>query len=796
MGDIAKILILEDDENLRTVLAKVLRDEGYDVTAVERGEAAVQKASQESFDLMIADIRMEGMDGLEAIERTQNLQPNIGSLVVSGYASEQDTARAERLQVGGYLTKPFKMRDLLKYVREQLKVRGAEPEGPVGDQFVNQALDWSFTALAKTFDEAKTFQGSLLRASRTAEAVCHHIKLSSQRCLAARWATIALGSSRLPGLEIPEFVLQPNSHYPEFTTLLRELTQESDSEELNPDTQAVQLSLEVELDSAGEYHNSELSETYPLDLLEAFQAVQSELSTENELPLEVRLGLGQPKKSQSSLLVLAKTFERSGDLENAKRAFQSLWEDTSVPRWRLEGALGLARLAAQSRDSEPCRGACLSALKVAKELGPSALAIRGLEAALWLQSVQAEETEKALQLVARATSQIGLRVPQALLKLCQEQFGGERPGEDDIRALTALSAANDLERYVSWLLPYLFAASLKADFSLGAVLIRVAQDFPRDFLRAFDASVSPDEERNAVGRSLLSAKYLPDAVVQALEDDPLASIKEFAGQIRSQTEGGPAQNLVRVYSFGNLEVVSRGEAMDEKLWKTRKVKFLFCILASEWGHGLTSDVLIETFWPKENTRKKKNLYWAITALRRFLREAAPEFPEPILRESDTVSLAPDFPRWHDLEEFEKAAASTVTAFEAKKFEAALAHGRMASRLYRGNFLEGCYYDFAVLKRESLSRTLFDVLRKSARAALELDYLEEALEHASRAVDEAPFRQEGHALKMRAHIRLNQAAQAIRQFQDLEKLLRLEFDIEPATELLELFHRARLGFTDA
>jgi len=453
-------------------------------------------------------------------------------------------------------------------------------------------------------------------------------------------------------------------------------------------------------------------------------------------------------------------------------------------------------MARQAGRFDECRGACLKALKVAKDLGPSALAVRGLEAALWLESLQTPETEKALRLVSRAINQVGLRIPQALAALALESSGGPAPRDEDIHALTVPSAANDLEHYIGWLLPHLFQRALSEDGRLYPVLIRVVRDFPRDFLRLFNPSLCPEAERKAVGKALLAARHLPESVLEALQSDPLAAVKDLGRELRAQTEGGSAQEIVRIYSFGNLEVVNQGEALDEKLWKTRKVKYLFGKLASDWGHGFTSDLLIDIFWPKENTRKKKNLYWAITALRKFLRTAAPDFAEPLIREGDTVALAPDYPRWHDLEEFEKAAASTVANFEKKNFEAALTYGRMAVRLYRGNYLEDCYYDFAVSQREVLSRTLFDVLRKSAKACLELNYLDEALEHATRAVDEAPFLQQGHALKMRAHIRLNQAAQAIQQFHDLERLLRLEFDIEPSTELLELFHRARLGFTDA
>ena len=96
MSQVPRILILEDDNDLRDMLEEVLRDEGYQVIAVSNGADAVAQAGSQNFDLIIADIRMKGMDGLEAVEQTQKINPNIGSLIVSGYATEEDISRAQR----------------------------------------------------------------------------------------------------------------------------------------------------------------------------------------------------------------------------------------------------------------------------------------------------------------------------------------------------------------------------------------------------------------------------------------------------------------------------------------------------------------------------------------------------------------------------------------------------------------------------------------------------------------------------------------------------------------------------
>ena len=93
-----RILVLEDDPKMLEVLVDVLREHDYDVTPASNGEDAVTKAMESSFDLIIADIRMEGMSGLDAVEKSRQKQPEIGTLIVSGYATPDNMARAMQLQ--------------------------------------------------------------------------------------------------------------------------------------------------------------------------------------------------------------------------------------------------------------------------------------------------------------------------------------------------------------------------------------------------------------------------------------------------------------------------------------------------------------------------------------------------------------------------------------------------------------------------------------------------------------------------------------------------------------------------
>ena len=782
----ARILVLEDDDNLRDVLVEVLQNEGFTVSSVSRGEAAVAMATREPFDLIIADIRMDGMGGLDAVEQTQKLQPGIGSLIVSGYATETETARAEQLQVGGYLTKPFKMQELLTYVRGQLARRADKGEDP---ELLRLTLDWSLGALASLIDDTGMLEGSLSGAAASAEALCRQFHQPAPMGLAARWATILRGAAGLPNLALPPELLSPNRQLPELTSLLKTLAETPHGESLPTPVQAVGLALAVHLRATGDADllHAELDGRFRGDLIEAILTQGPLTAPRPRAPLRGEEETVSPQ--HRSLASLGRTLERVGDRESARQAYQTLTQEGVAPREQLTGWLGLARLAVCQGKSSQARELCIKALRLARSQGPSTLAQHGMEAALLLEQSGAEETQEALRAVFHAAQGMGLTVKMALLRLA---LGA---GEPELPVLLAPQAGQEIAPHLDWLLAHLIGRPTLSP-GLGQLLARQAQDFPRAFLHWFDPVRCPSERRLEVATLLGGVKYLPEPVLAALEAAPEPALRDFASTLRARQEGSQATPILRVLSLGPLELSCQGEAVPESVWKTRKIKFLFAMLASSWGKPFSEDQVMEAFWPKDISRNKNNLYWATSTLRGVLRSVSPRFETALVRTHESLALHPEFPRWHDLEEFERAAAEGQRLDSAGEAEAALVRYRQAARVYRGPYLEGCYHDFALEVRGRTEGLALASFVRASHLALQRSLDEEAAELAASAVELAPYRQDAQALRMRALIRLNRGPQAIEHFQRLEKDLREEYETEPSTELLELFHRARLGYTDA
>lgn len=116
----AKILVIEDDESMNEVLTETLEDEGHDVVSVFNGQAALRHIRLTHFDLVVTDVRLPGMDGVETISQIREEDPEVKCVIITGYASADTPVRAVRLKVDDYLFKPFSLEYFLNSVRRAL----------------------------------------------------------------------------------------------------------------------------------------------------------------------------------------------------------------------------------------------------------------------------------------------------------------------------------------------------------------------------------------------------------------------------------------------------------------------------------------------------------------------------------------------------------------------------------------------------------------------------------------------------------------------------------------------------
>jgi len=123
-----RILLMEDELNMAQGLQMVLQEVGYAVDLARTGRAALEKFSQKLFDLLVADLRLPDIDGMEVIKTVKEKKPETQAIVITGYPSVASAVTAVKLGVHEYLRKPFTQDEFMAAVEGALKKKEASIE--------------------------------------------------------------------------------------------------------------------------------------------------------------------------------------------------------------------------------------------------------------------------------------------------------------------------------------------------------------------------------------------------------------------------------------------------------------------------------------------------------------------------------------------------------------------------------------------------------------------------------------------------------------------------------------------
>ena len=124
----AKILVVDDDENIRNTMKAILEDEGYIVDLAATGSEAIQKTKKSAYNIALLDIRLPDMEGVELLKLIKDTVPRTRKIMVTGYPSMQNAIAALNKSADAYLIKPIDIENLLNTVKEQLQLQENEKE--------------------------------------------------------------------------------------------------------------------------------------------------------------------------------------------------------------------------------------------------------------------------------------------------------------------------------------------------------------------------------------------------------------------------------------------------------------------------------------------------------------------------------------------------------------------------------------------------------------------------------------------------------------------------------------------
>ena len=139
MGKNARIIIVDDDENIRKTMKTILEDEGYAVDLAATGNEAIEMTQKTAYNIALLDIRLPDMEGVELLKLIKDNVPRTRKIMVTGYPSTQNAISALNKNADAYLVKPVDVEKLLNMVKEQLQLQ--EDEKSFSEQKVAEFIE-------------------------------------------------------------------------------------------------------------------------------------------------------------------------------------------------------------------------------------------------------------------------------------------------------------------------------------------------------------------------------------------------------------------------------------------------------------------------------------------------------------------------------------------------------------------------------------------------------------------------------------------------------------------------------
>ena len=781
-----KILVLEDDPKMLEVLVDILQDHDYDVTPASNGEEAVAKAMESSFDLIIADIRMEGMSGLDAVEKSRLEQPEMGTLIVSGYATPDNMARAMQLQAGKILSKPFKTKEFLKRVEEQLALRQKHQAKRSRADRSEAELLWAVDALARTID--RPAPGIPAHHYRTlAEGMALSAGLSSEVSVEVGLAA-ALAS--VQDFSTPSEILE---HATTLSTLKYCLSHYDEPPESLSQARLEARIVAFALEVVGEDWDS--AHPPPADSLDA-QELSSDLVDLYQKYLNGGSGTRERRSEQEQLrgaLSLAHTLWGLGRVSEARKAFEQL-RKKSEGRLLITSLLGQAHLELGEGNAEAVAALARESIAKARGFGPVAYATTLLASGLLIYQAGSDAStilKEAIQELARLRFDGSV----ALAAIAMSDLGHQPNPQKLNYFLTALVQprySEEVMEAAGWLVPASLKLLARSDNEDNQkAIIRLLGRLAPTVLSYFRSERTSTEEKTAFLKALETNSGLaPTTLLEELATDRDADIARRASTLKGAQSTVSETPVIRCRSFGVFQVFRGTEMVPDKDWKTKKVRYYFAYLASQWGTYQADDVIIEQFWPNKSKDKgKQNLYWSTSMLRKCVGGEEQSLKNLVERREESLRLSPDVLHWHDLQEFESLLDAGNKAVRAEEWSKARHFLSQMAEVCTGPYLEGYRQAWAEQKREQLNLRFQEGLRNLAHCCLELEDHSGTLEAARRLLELDNSIESGHEYAMRAYIGEGNYTQAIQQYEQCHKILSDEYGLEPSPELHALYEEA-------
>jgi ATP/maltotriose-dependent transcriptional regulator MalT/DNA-binding SARP family transcriptional activator len=217
-------------------------------------------------------------------------------------------------------------------------------------------------------------------------------------------------------------------------------------------------------------------------------------------------------------------------------------------------------------------------------------------------------------------------------------------------------------------------------------------------------------------------------------------------------------------------------------WTTKRARDILCFIASRRHRRASKDTIIDTFWGESDFEAvEKNFHPTVSHIRKALNSNQPVKQNFLVYRDGDYLLSQDFSYSIDTEEFDRLAAEGEAARRAGDQTRFVEAFERAVELYRGDFMQGSYDDWAEEQRSYYKEQQLRMLETLAVTAQKAEDWSRSMKLAQRILSEDQFREDVHCMIMRAHAAEGNRAAVKDQYESLRKLLLKELGVEPAAE---------------
>src|SRR5512134_739806 len=141
--EVTRILVVDDELSMREFLTILLEREGYRADEAENAEQALRMLEEGAYELVISDVNMPGLSGIELLERIKQLTPETAVLLITAYTTAEQAVEAMKLGAYDYIGKPFKVEEIKVLVRNALEKRQLQRENRILRSEVQERFSFS-----------------------------------------------------------------------------------------------------------------------------------------------------------------------------------------------------------------------------------------------------------------------------------------------------------------------------------------------------------------------------------------------------------------------------------------------------------------------------------------------------------------------------------------------------------------------------------------------------------------------------------------------------------------------------